>query len=194
MDWLNDPNAWVGLLTLTVLEIVLGIDNIIFISILAGKLPKAKQARARRVGLLGAFGTRLILLMSIAWIVRLTQPLFSVFATRCRDAISSCCSAAFSHREGDVRDPQTSSREKTRPDASKRAKASFGAVITQIMLIDIVFSLDSVITACGMAEHVSVMITDERHRPRDHAHRSWTNKLSSIGTRRSRCWRWRSCC
>jgi predicted tellurium resistance membrane protein TerC len=160
VDWLNDPNAWVGLLTLTVLEIVLGIDNIIFISILAGKLPKAQQARGRRVGLLGAFGTRLLLLMSIAWIVRLTRPLFSVFAhpVSGRDLIllfgglfliGKATFEIHNKLEGDEHGP----------DASKRAKASFGAVITQIMLIDIVFSLDSVITAVGMAEHVSVMIT-----------------------------------
>src|SRR5262245_818643 len=78
MDWISDPNAWIGLLTLTVLEIVLGIDNIIFISILAGKLPPENRARARRLGLLGAFFTRLLLLTSIAWIVKLTTPLFSL--------------------------------------------------------------------------------------------------------------------
>src|SRR5215211_4636726 len=78
MEWLTDPQAWIGLLTLTSLEIVLGIDNIIFISILAGKLPAADQSKARKLGLLGAFVTRLLLLMSIAWIVRLTRPLFEV--------------------------------------------------------------------------------------------------------------------
>src|SRR4029453_15959163 len=79
MDWLTDPNAWIGLLTLTVLEIVLGIDNIIFISILAGKLPSDQRAKARRLGLLGAFVSRVLLLLSIAWVVRLTTPLFTVF-------------------------------------------------------------------------------------------------------------------
>src|SRR5687767_15921338 len=79
MDWFSDPNAWLGLLTLTALEIVLGIDNIIFISILAGKLPAEQQGKARRLGLIGAFVSRLLLLLSIAWIVRLTQPLFEVF-------------------------------------------------------------------------------------------------------------------
>ena len=78
MDWLTDPNAWIGLLTLTVLEIVLGVDNIIFISILAGKLPEAQRAKARRLGLLGAFFSRILLLLSIAWVVRLTTPLFTV--------------------------------------------------------------------------------------------------------------------
>jgi predicted tellurium resistance membrane protein TerC len=160
VDWLNDPNAWAGLLTLTVLEIVLGIDNIIFISILAGKLPKDQQAKGRRVGLLGAFGTRLLLLMSIAWIVRLTQPLFTVFAhpVSGRDLIllfgglfliGKATFEIHNKLEGDEHGP----------DASKRSKASFGAVVVQIMLIDIVFSLDSVITAVGMAEHISVMVT-----------------------------------
>jgi predicted tellurium resistance membrane protein TerC len=79
MDWLTDPSVWIGLLTLTVLEIVLGIDNIIFISILAGKLPAAQRAKARRLGLLGAFFSRILLLLSIAWVVKLTAPLFTLF-------------------------------------------------------------------------------------------------------------------
>jgi predicted tellurium resistance membrane protein TerC len=159
VEWINDPNAWVGLLTLTVLEIVLGIDNIIFISILAGKLPKTQQAKGRRVGLLGAFGTRLLLLMSIAWIVRLTRPLFTVLAhpVSGRDLIllfgglfliGKATFEIHNKLEGDDHGPE----------ASKRARASFAAVVTQIMLIDIVFSLDSVITAVGMAEHISVMV------------------------------------
>ena len=159
MDWLNDPNAWAGLLTLTVLEIVLGIDNIIFISILAGKLPKHQQAKGRRVGLLGAFGTRLLLLMSIAWIVRLTRPLFTVFAhpVSGRDLIL-LFGGLFLIGKATFEIHNKLEGEEHGPDASKRAKASFGAVITQIMLIDIVFSLDSVITAVGMAEHISIMI------------------------------------
>ena len=162
MDWLNwvgDPNAWVGLLTLTVLEIVLGIDNIIFISILAGKLPKDQQAKGRRVGLLGAFGTRLLLLMSIAWIVRLTQPLFDVFAhpVSGRDLIL-LAGGLFLIAKATFEIHNKLEGEDHGPDAAKRAAASFAAVVTQIMLIDIVFSLDSVITAVGMAEHISVMV------------------------------------
>ena len=159
MEWLNDPNAWVGLLTLTVLEIVLGIDNIIFISILAGKLPKSQQAKGRRVGLLGAFGTRVILLMSIAWIVRLTRPLFSLFAhpVSGRDLIL-LGGGLFLIGKATFEIHNKLEGEEHGTDASKRAKASFGAVIVQIMLIDMVFSLDSVITAVGMAEDVSVMI------------------------------------
>jgi predicted tellurium resistance membrane protein TerC len=160
VDWLNDPNAWVGLLTLTVLEIVLGIDNIIFISILAGKLPKAQQAKGRRVGLLGAFITRLLLLMSIAWIVRLTRPLFSLFAhpVSGRDLIL-LAGGLFLIGKATFEIHNKLEGEEHGPDASKRAKSSFGAVVVQIMLIDIVFSLDSVITAVGMAEHISVMVT-----------------------------------
>jgi predicted tellurium resistance membrane protein TerC len=159
VDWLTDPNAWVGLLTLTVLEIVLGIDNIIFISILAGKLPKAQQAKGRRVGLLGAFGTRLLLLMSIAWIVRLTQPLFSVFAhpVSGRDLIL-LFGGLFLIGKATFEIHNKLEGEEHGPDTARRATASFAAVIVQIMLIDIVFSLDSVITAVGMAEHISVMI------------------------------------
>jgi predicted tellurium resistance membrane protein TerC len=159
VDWLTDPNAWVGLLTLTVLEVVLGIDNIIFISILAGKLPKTQQPKARRVGLLGAFGTRLLLLLSIAWIVRLTQPLFAIFAhpVSGRDLIL-LGGGLFLIGKATFEIHNKLEGEEHGLDASKRAKSSFGAVIVQIMLIDIVFSLDSVITAVGMAEQVSVMV------------------------------------
>src|ERR1044071_404841 len=129
MDWLTDPSTWIGLLTLTVLEIVLGVDNIIFISILAGKLPEGQRAKARRLGLLGAFFSRLLLLLSIAWGVRLTTPLFSGLGV----------------------------------DGSGRgliliAGRSLVAVVAQIMVVDIVFSLDSVITAVGMVDQVSIMI------------------------------------
>jgi predicted tellurium resistance membrane protein TerC len=159
VDWLTDPNAWVGLLTLTVLEVVLGIDNVIFLSILAGKLPKAQQARARRLGLLGAFVTRLLLLMSIAWIVRLTRPLFAVFGhgVSGRDLIL-LGGGLFLIAKATFEIHNKLEGEEHGPEASKRARASFAAVILQIMLIDMVFSLDSVITAVGMAEHISVMV------------------------------------
>jgi predicted tellurium resistance membrane protein TerC len=159
VDWLTDPNAWVGLLTLTVLEVVLGIDNIIFISILAGKLPKAQQPKARRVGLLGAFGTRLLLLLSIAWIVRLTRPLFFVFAhpVSGRDLIL-LGGGLFLIGKATFEIHNKLEGEEHGPDGSRRAKSSFAGVVVQIMLIDIVFSLDSVITAVGMAEHISVMV------------------------------------
>ena len=157
MTWITHPEAWIGLLTLTVLEIVLGIDNLIFISILAGKLPAQQQARARRVGLAGAMVTRIALLASLFWIVRLTAPLFSVLGQ------------PFSGRDliliaGGLFLMTKSTREiheSLEGDAGRASAAtarSFGAVVGQIVLLDIVFSLDSVITAVGMARHLGVMI------------------------------------
>jgi len=158
MDWFTDPNAWIGLLTLTVLEIVLGIDNIIFISILAGKLPQEQRARARRLGLLGAFFSRILLLLSIAWVVRLTAPLFTVLGVEVSGRglililgglflIGKATHEIHDKLEGDEEDEET-----------KRAARSLGAVVAQIMVIDIVFSLDSVITAVGMVDQVAIMI------------------------------------
>src|SRR5688572_15936406 len=147
MDWLSDPNAWIGLLTLTILEIVLGIDNIIFISILAGKLPAEQRARARKLGLLGAFVTRLLLLMSIAWIVRLTAPLFTVFGLPISGrSLILIIGGIFligkaTHEIHDKLEGEDES------ETTKRVASSLAAVIAQIMVIDIVFSLDSVITA-----------------------------------------------
>jgi predicted tellurium resistance membrane protein TerC len=158
MDWLTDPNAWVGLLTLTALEIVLGIDNIIFISILAGKLPPADRSKARKLGLTGAFVTRVLLLLSIAWIVRLTQPLFHLAGRGFsgRDIIlllgglfliAKATHEIHDKLEGD--DPE---------NAAGGVARSLVTVVVQIMLIDIVFSLDSVITAVGMVDEVTIMI------------------------------------
>jgi predicted tellurium resistance membrane protein TerC len=158
MEWVSDPNAWFGLLTLTVLEIVLGIDNIIFISILSGKLPKVEQARARRLGLLGAFFTRVLLLLSIAWIVRLTTPLFTALGYEVTGRglillvgglflIAKATWEIHSKLEGQTHETTTG-----------RAASSLTAVVAQIMVIDIVFSLDSVITAVGMVNHVTIMI------------------------------------
>ncbi|MGH7606085.1 MAG: TerC family protein [Gemmatimonadales bacterium] len=157
MDWLTSPEAWVALLTLTVLEIVLGIDNIIFISILAGKLPEGQQARARRVGLVGAMVTRIALLASLAWIIRLTAPLFSVLGQPIsgRDLIlvaGGLFLIGKSTREIHER------LEGEAGHASARTAASFRSVVGQIMLLDIVFSLDSVITAVGMARDLVVMV------------------------------------
>ena len=158
MDWITDPNALVGLLTLTALEIVLGIDNIIFISILSGKLPKGDQARARRLGLGGAFVTRILLLLSIAWIVRLTNPLFTLagidFTGRnlilLFGGLFLIGKATFEiHGKLEGADEDVDGR---------KAASSMIAVVAQIMVIDIVFSLDSVITAVGMVSEVSIMI------------------------------------
>ena len=158
MDWITDPNALVGLLTLTALEIVLGVDNIIFISILSSKLPKADQARARKLGLGGAFVTRIMLLLSIAWIVRLTNPLFSVagidFTGRnlilLFGGLFLIGKATFEiHGKLEGSDDEAEGR---------KAASSMVAVVAQIMVIDIVFSLDSVITAVGMVSEVAIMI------------------------------------
>jgi len=158
MDWLSDPNAWIGLLTLTVLEIVLGVDNIIFISILAGKLPEDQRAKARRLGLLGAFVTRILLLLSIAWVVRLTTPLFTV----ARVGISGRGLILIIGGLFLIGKATHEIHEKLEGgehgEAAKQAPRSLTAVVAQIMVIDIVFSLDSVITAVGMVDQVSIMI------------------------------------
>jgi predicted tellurium resistance membrane protein TerC len=158
MSVLTSPEAWLGLLTLTVLEIVLGIDNIIFISILAGKLPPALQGRARRVGLLGAMFTRIALLAALAWIIRLTAPLFAVLgrAVSGRDLIL-IAGGLFLLAKSTREIHEALEGEAGHGDA--RVSASFAGVVGQIMLLDIVFSLDSVITAVGMARHLPVMIT-----------------------------------
>ena len=147
-----------ALVTLTFLEIVLGVDNIIFISILSGKLPPAQQPRARRLGLIGAMITRILLLMSLAWIVKLTAPLFSVLDHEIsgRDLILILGGLFLLAKSTfEIHDRL----EGEEGHASRRVPASFASVIVQIMLLDIVFSLDSVITAVGMADELWIMIT-----------------------------------
>ena len=158
MDWITDPQAWIGLVTLTALEIVLGIDNIIFISILAGKLPGTQQSKARRLGLFLAMIMRILLLLSLAWIMRLTAPLFSLFGNEFsgRDLIligGGLFLLAKSTHE--IHDKLEGAEE----GANVKAAPTFTSVIVQILLLDIVFSLDSVITAVGMISHVGIMIT-----------------------------------
>jgi len=157
MAWLTNPESWIALLTLTVLEIVLGIDNVIFISILAGKLPADRQGKARRLGLFLAMFIRIGLLASLAWIVSLTKPLLTVLGhdVSGRDVIllgGGMFLLAKATREIHER------LEGEEGEASARAAVSFAGVIVQILLLDIVFSLDSVITAVGMANHLSIMI------------------------------------
>jgi predicted tellurium resistance membrane protein TerC len=157
MNWLTSPEMWIALLTLTVLEIVLGIDNIIFISILAGKLPAQQQARARRLGLVGAMVTRILLLASLAWIIRLTAPFFTIFGHPFsgRDLILLAGGLFLIYKSTHEIHEKL---EGESGQASTRGPASFAQVVGQIVLLDIVFSLDSVITAVGMARQLGVMI------------------------------------
>ncbi len=157
MAWFYDPQAWIALGTLTALEIVLGIDNIIFISILVSRLPEHQRQRGRIIGLAMAMGMRILLLLSLAWIMRLSQPLFEVFAH------------AFSGRDliliggglflliKSTFEIHNSLEGETHGQA-QGARAGFFQVIVQIAILDIVFSLDSVITAVGLAQHLPVMI------------------------------------
>jgi len=158
MDWITDPQALVGLLTLTILEIVLGIDNVVFISILAGKLPAEQQSRARTVGLALALVTRILLLFSITWVMRLTTPLFSVFGLGIsgRDLILIVGGLFLIGKSTHEIHQRLEGEE---GHASARVKPSFVSIIIQILLLDIVFSLDSVITAVGMVDQLGVMIT-----------------------------------
>jgi len=157
VDWLSDPQIWASLLTLTALEIVLGIDNLVFITILAGRLPAERQDHARRIGLALALITRLALLGSIAWIVGLTQPLFEILgrAISWRDLIL-IGGGLFLLYKG-TREIHHRLEDNVHDNEAGPVRTSFGSVIVQIVLLDIVFSLDSVITAVGMANDFSVM-------------------------------------
>ena len=158
MEWLSDPQAWIALITLTALEIVLGIDNIIFISILAGKLPEAQRQKGRMIGLALAMIMRIVLLLSLAWIVRLTSPLFTVFGhgVSGRDLIlivgGLFLLAKSTHEIHDKLEGEEDIKVSS-------GTARFSSVLVQIMLLDIVFSLDSVITAVGMVQQIPVMVT-----------------------------------
>jgi predicted tellurium resistance membrane protein TerC len=158
MEWFSDPNAWLGLLTLTALEIVLGIDNIIFISILASKLRAEEQPKARKLGLMGAFVTRVLLLLSIAWVVKLTTPLFTVFSLPISGrSLILIIGGLFLIAKATY---EIHGKLEGEDDAGggKHVGPSLTAVVVQIMIVDIVFSLDSVITAVGMVDQVSIMI------------------------------------
>ncbi len=161
MEWITDPNAWVALVTLTALEIVLGIDNVIFIAILASKLPASQQAKGRGIGLAGAMVTRILFLLSITWIMRLTRPLFTLagHAFSGRDLIllagglfllAKSTVEIHDNLEGDEHHP---------PERAGKIRVSLPGVVAQIMLLDVVFSIDSVITAIGLAKDIGVMVT-----------------------------------
>jgi predicted tellurium resistance membrane protein TerC len=164
MDWITSPEIWISLLTLTVLEIILGIDNIVFISILAGKLPQEQQARARQTGLSLALITRILLLCGLAFMVKLTKPLFEIptlgilaapHGVSGRDLILILGGLFLLWKStNEIHDKL----EGEDGEVSSRVAPKFAAVIVQILLLDIVFSLDSVITAVGMAKHLGVMI------------------------------------
>jgi predicted tellurium resistance membrane protein TerC len=158
VDWISNPDIWIALVMLTSLEIVLGIDNIVFISILAGKLPEEQQGRARTIGLGLAMVMRILLLFAISWVIGLTDPLFGVFGNEIsgRDIILILgglfliAKATFEiHEKLEGEEPGHNGQV---------AVTSFAAVITQIIILDAVFSLDSVITAVGMADEIGVMI------------------------------------
>ena len=157
MEWLSNPEIWISLVTLTVLEVVLGIDNIVFISILAGKLPPEQQEKARRLGLLLAMGTRILLLCGIAWIARLTTPLFSLFnhGVSGRDLILLLGGLFLIYKATHEIHEKLEGEDGA---VTSKLAPTFAGVIVQILLIDMVFSLDSVITAVGMSRHLGVMI------------------------------------
>jgi predicted tellurium resistance membrane protein TerC len=157
-DWISDPQAWIALMTLTALEIVLGIDNVVFISILADKLPRDQQARARVIGLALAMFGRVALLLSIAWIMRLTTDLFTILGEGFsgRDLILITGGLFLIGKSTfEIHDKMEGDDSHLSTD---RAVTSFMSVIIQILLLDLVFSLDSVITAVGMADDVPVMV------------------------------------
>ena len=160
-EWLLDPQIWASLLTLTVLEIVLGIDNLIFISIVAGRLPGHMQARARTVGLSLALIMRLALLASISWLVGLTAPVFSVLGhgVSWRDLILAGGGLFLLYKGTKEIHELVEGPEEGETSQDARRKVSFASVIGQIIMLDIVFSLDSVITAVGMADNLWVMST-----------------------------------
>jgi predicted tellurium resistance membrane protein TerC len=157
MEWLLAPDAWIALVTLTSLEIVLGIDNIVFISILAGKLPAAERERARRTGLVLAMGMRIALLVSLAWVSRLTGVLFTAFGYDIsgKDLILIVGGLFLLAKSTHEIHQKLEGDEGV---ASTRVRATFASVIVQIVLLDIVFSLDSVITAVGMVREIPIMI------------------------------------
>jgi predicted tellurium resistance membrane protein TerC len=157
MEWISDPQAWIGFATLTVLEIVLGIDNVVFISILSGRLPEHQRDKARIIGLALAMITRILLLFTLGWIIQLSQPLFTVLNQEIsgRDLVlivgGLFLLAKSTHEiHGSLEGPEGEDRVAAAP--------SFTSVLVQILLLDVVFSLDSVITAVGMVEEIGVMV------------------------------------
>lgn len=158
MEWITTPEAWIALLTLTALEIVLGIDNIVFISILADKLPEHQQDLGRRLGLLMAMVTRILLLFSLNWLINLTTPLFTVLGHGIsgRDLILLTGGLFLLGKSTFEIHERLEGEE---GHASQQVEPNLSAILIQIMLLDVVFSLDSVITAVGMADEILIMVT-----------------------------------
>lgn len=157
-EWITDPEAWVSLATLTALEIILGVDNIIFISILVGRLPESQRQSGRIIGLGLAMLTRILLLMSLAWMMKLTAPLFTLFnqAISGRDLILLIGGLFLIIKSfGEIKE---AINHQEHHNSESKNKVSYFGVLIQIAVLDIVFSLDSVITAVGMASHLPVMI------------------------------------
>jgi predicted tellurium resistance membrane protein TerC len=158
MEWLTDPQVWIALATLTALEVVLGIDNVVFISILAGRLPPEQQNKARRLGLMLAMFTRIALLFSLAWVIKLTAPIFAVMGHEIsgRDLILLIGGLFLIYKSTH----ELHQRLEGESDSGvRKVHPSFRSVIFQILLLDVVFSLDSVITAVGMVDELWIMIT-----------------------------------
>jgi predicted tellurium resistance membrane protein TerC len=157
MDWLAQPETWIAFLTLVALELVLGVDNVIFISILAGKLPQDQQKRARTTGIMLAVITRVLLLLSLSWIISLTEPLFNIFGFDIsgRDLVLIAGGLFLLWKSVNEIHQKLEGEE---GQSSAKVRAAFWGVIIQIMLLDIIFSLDSVITAVGMVNELPIMI------------------------------------
>lgn len=157
MEFLTDPHVWLAFITLTAMEIVLGIDNIIFLAILVGRLPRAQQKKARFIGLSLAMGTRILLLLSLTWLMKLTAPLFAILGNEIsgRDIVLIVGGLFLLFKSTmEIHTSLEGAEHETKAGGS----ASFIGVVSQIAVIDIIFSLDSVITAVGLAQHVEVMV------------------------------------
>ncbi len=158
MEWLTDPQVWIALATLTALEIVLGVDNIIFISILVGRLPPAQRTRARTIGLLLAMGTRILLLFSLSWMMTLTAPLFGLLGREISGRDLILIGGGLFLLWKSVHEIHNSLEGEADAHESAAVQATFAGVLAQIAIIDIVFSLDSVITAVGLVDELAVMV------------------------------------
>jgi predicted tellurium resistance membrane protein TerC len=160
LELLYDPNVWAAFLTLTAMEIVLGIDNIVFISVLVSRLPKEQADRARRIGLALALIFRILLLLVISWIIGLTQPAFDILglAPSWKDLILITGGAFLVYKATHEMHAEIEEPHEEEDNLKKQASMAFAAIISQIIVIDLVFSIDSIVTAVGMADHVEVMI------------------------------------